>query len=36
LLRARSQWPARRRAAEQDYELASFQSIELHPMPLAR
>src|SRR4029077_17687045 len=36
LLRARSQWPRRRRAAEQRDELASFQLIELHSIPAAK
>jgi hypothetical protein len=36
LLRARRKWPRRCRAAEQRDELAPFQLIELHPLPLVR
>jgi hypothetical protein len=32
-LRARREQPCRSRAAEQRYERASFQLIELHPLP---
>src|SRR5262245_15042484 len=36
LLRARPEWPRRRRAAEQRNELAPFQLIELHSMPTSQ
>ena len=36
LLRARRQRPRGRRAAEQRDELASFQLIELHPVPASQ
>jgi hypothetical protein len=36
LLRVRSERPSDRPAAKQRDELAPFQMIELHPLPLAR
>src|SRR5262249_2035643 len=36
LLRARHQWPRGRRAADERDEVASFQLIELHPVPASQ